>query len=486
MRVCPTCKQRFPDGSRFCPYDGQQLVAIMVEEEAPVPADELLGQLLTERYRLETRLGEGGMGVVYGGRHVIIDKPVAVKVLRREYSQDPRQAERFLREAKAASRIGHPNVVDITDFGNIPSGQVFFVMEFLVGHTLAWEVRHFGAIAASRCLALANPICRALSAAHAKGIVHRDLKPENIFVVNPSTADVAARNPGHPVDTIKLLDFGIAKFAWEADGKRLTRVGSVFGTPQYMSPEQAAGQDADYRVDIYALGCILYEMLTGQLPFNADTFMGTLTMQIFNQPTPPRQLRPELAIPPGIEAVILRAMQKSPEDRYQSADEMAAALEACAEPDLQVSDTVPEPELERVRRATTITDLVPPLPKPIVVELPTRPEPRRGPGRLFWLPLLGIILAGAGVGAWLLSGRGPEDHRRAAGPGDARPRRAAPVDASRDVARRPDRGLDAEEGRIVHDARRRRPATAKKRPTRHVDAGELKTPPELEQFKRGR
>ena len=402
MRVCPTCRQQFASGTNFCPYDGRRLDDLVVEAAAAAaaPRDELLGQLLGERYRLESRLGEGGMGVVYGGRHIIIDKPVAVKVLRREYSQDERQAERFLREAKAATRIGHPNIVDITDFGTLPNGQIYFVMEFLVGHTLAWEVRRFGAISAARCIKLGVQICRALSAAHAKGIVHRDLKPENIFIVNPSTVDTAERTTGHPDDTIKLLDFGIAKFAWEADGKRLTRAGSVFGTPQYMAPEQAAGQDADHRLDIYAMGCILYEMLTGELPFIADTFMATLSKHLFDQPTPPRQLKPDLHIRPAIEAVILKAMQKEPDARFQSAAELGAALAACAEQgDLPASDTVPDEEEEP-------PPPVAPSPPTELVVAPLASQPplaRRGPGLVFWLPLALLVLGAGSFAAWQIT-----------------------------------------------------------------------------------
>jgi eukaryotic-like serine/threonine-protein kinase len=326
MRVCPTCRNRFPPGSSYCPYDGHSLEEL---QDDAAPHDEFLGMLLDTRYRIESRLGKGGMGVVYAARHVVIDKPVAVKILRREYSSDPLQVERFMREARAASRIGHPNIVDVTDFGALPNGQIYFIMEFLLGETLSRELRTQGALPPRRLLDLSTQICHALSAAHAKGIVHRDLKPENIFIVNPITAaspEAAGRRP----DLIKLLDFGIAKITWDTEGRRLTRVGSIFGTPQYMSPEQAAGKDADHRGDIYALGCIIYEMLTGEVPFTADTFMGTLTKHMFERPVPPRQLRPDLRIAIPVEAVILKAMEKNPDERYQSMTEMGAALDGCA------------------------------------------------------------------------------------------------------------------------------------------------------------
>jgi serine/threonine protein kinase len=328
MRVCPTCRHQFPAGSNFCPHDGQKLEDL---SQGLSPRDPFLGMVLDSRYKVESLLGSGGMGNVYAARHIVIDKPVAVKILRLEYSKDPRQAERFMREARAASRIGHPNIVDVTDFGRLENDQIFFVMEYLVGLTLASELRKRGAQSTRRVLNLAIQICHALGAAHAKGIVHRDLKPENVFIVNPITAEEMEDASGRQQDSIKLLDFGIAKITWDEQQRRLTKVGSIFGTPQYMSPEQAAGKDTDLRGDVYALGCIVYEMLTGELPFIADTFMGTLTKQMFENPVPPRQLRPDLGILAPLELLVLRAMEKDPDKRYQTMQELAAALEQCYE-----------------------------------------------------------------------------------------------------------------------------------------------------------
>jgi serine/threonine-protein kinase len=330
--------------------------------------DEFVGMVFDGRYRVESRIGRGGMGVVYAARHVMIDKPVAIKVLRREYSSDPSQVERFIREARAASRIGHPNIVDVTDFGTLPNGQVFFVMEFLPGLTLAHELRAQGALPPWRCLAIAMQVGRALAAAHAKGIVHRDLKPGNIFIVNPSTDPGLDAASGHQVDVIKLLDFGIAKITWDQTARRLTKVGSIFGTPQYMSPEQAAGKDADHRGDIYALGCIIYEILTGEVPFVADTFMGTLTKQLFDRPVPPRELRPDLRIDPAFEQVILRALEKNPDDRFQSTAEMIEALSACRE---RGEPSAPDAPTEVVLEILGLPAVAPPQVSPI---FPSRPE----------------------------------------------------------------------------------------------------------------
>src|SRR5258705_3471444 len=203
-----------------------------------------------------------------------------------------------MQEAKAASKIGHENIIDITDFGETASGSVFFVMEFLEGADLAHHIRE-GAMSLERTRYIMNQVCRALGAAHAKGIIHRDLKPENIFLIE--------RN-GQP-DFVKILDFGIAKMnSLDEGGARLTRTGMIFGTPEYMSPEQAKGDRPDHRVDIYAAGCILYEMLTGDVPFSAESFMGVLTKHMFEAPQPPTQRAPHANISPDVEAVVLKAL----------------------------------------------------------------------------------------------------------------------------------------------------------------------------------
>jgi serine/threonine protein kinase len=330
MKSCPVCRNRFPTGANFCPHDGKALVQLPESERHPID-DRFVGTTLDGRYEVERRIGQGGMGVVYSARHTVIDKPVAIKVLRPEYCRKAGLVERFEREARAASRIGHPNIVDVTDFGKLDDGQVYLVMEQLVGDTLAAEIRRLDErierMPLSRVIDLATQTCHGLSAAHAKGIVHRDLKPENIFIVNPKNDTVIEESAGYRTDFVKLLDFGIARFTVES--ARITQMGSVFGTPQYMSPEQAAGQDSDHRGDIYALGCIIYEMLVGRPPFLADTFMGTLTKQMYEPPVSPRQMRHDGSIPPPLEAAILRMLAKKPEDRFQSTAEVASALNDC-------------------------------------------------------------------------------------------------------------------------------------------------------------
>jgi serine/threonine protein kinase len=301
---------------------GEEKTALS-EQPAPVPGDgdPYIGKTIADRYRILGKLGEGGMGVVYQAEHVFIEKKVAVKILSEDFARKADLVARFMQEAKAASKIGHENIIDITDFGETASGSVFFVMEYLDGFDLAHHIRQ-GAMPLERARYIMNQVCRALGAAHTKGIIHRDLKPENIFLIE--------RN-GRP-DFVKILDFGIAKMSSldNEGGSRLTRTGMIFGTPEYMSPEQAKGDRPDHRVDIYAAGCILYEMLAGDVPFYAETFMGVLTKHMFEAPVPPSVRAPQAGVPADIEAVVLKALAKDRDQRFQSMKEMAFALEECA------------------------------------------------------------------------------------------------------------------------------------------------------------
>ena len=283
------------------------------------PADLSPGTVLKGCYRIERRLGAGGMGTVYLARHLEIDKRVAIKILGPESVHRPQLKERFLREARATASIDDEHVIAIHDFGAAPSGVVFFVMEYLQGVDLAELIRHHAPLPWPRARDIALQICGALAAAHARGVVHRDMKPANVFRVDRSGAEF-----------IKVLDFGLAKVIRpeKSIGEGLTHTGMLFGTPEYMSPEQAQGDRHDHRVDIYALGVILFEMLTGQLPFRAETFMGLLHKHMFDPPPRPSDLAPQARIPAAVEAVILKCLQKDPTLRFQQMTDLAAALTA--------------------------------------------------------------------------------------------------------------------------------------------------------------
>jgi serine/threonine-protein kinase len=288
-----------------------------VSDPSSPGGDPLIGRVLSERYRILRKVGEGGMGTVYQAEHALIEKKIALKVLFPELTRRPELVARFLQEAKSASRIGHENVIDISDFGQSPEGMVYIAMEFLEGHDLAHLIKSEGTVGWMRARPILMQIAKALRAAHEHGIIHRDMKPENVFLV---------QREGRP-DFVKVLDFGIAKVVNpDADSPRLTQAGTVFGTPEYMSPEQAQGLPPDHRVDVYAVGCLMYHMLTGAVPFTADNFMGILTKHLMEAPVPPRQRRPDLDIPEDVEEICLRALEKDRDKRWQDMDALFRAL----------------------------------------------------------------------------------------------------------------------------------------------------------------
>jgi serine/threonine protein kinase len=278
-----------------------------------------IGSEVDGRYKIVELIGEGGMGKVYLAEHVEIGKRVALKVLHPSYSRMPDLVERFRREARAASKIGHPNIVDVTDSGATPDGSVYFVMEYLEGVELGSVIEREGALDVARALRITGQICRALSAAHREGIIHRDLKPENIFLITR----------GGEADVVKVLDFGIAKTteAEAARERRLTSPGMAMGTPEYMAPEQAAGRPADARTDIYSLGAIMYEMVTGVPPYQGDNFMEILTKKATQDPPPPITVRPDL--PAQVSDLVMAAMSRNPDGRPQTMESLEYELNKC-------------------------------------------------------------------------------------------------------------------------------------------------------------
>ncbi|MBA3549175.1 MAG: serine/threonine protein kinase [Nannocystis sp.] len=380
----------------------------------PPPARDIAGSLLLDRYRLIKKLGEGGMGAVYLAEHVTIKKRCAIKVLNPEYAHKTDLVERFLQEARAASMIAHENVVEITDFGAAPNGSVFFVMEMLIGEDLADTIKREAPMPWSRVAPMALQICSALKAAHAKGIIHRDMKPENCFRIERS---------GNP-DFIKVLDFGIAKVTTEdpeGTAGRLTSTGMIFGTPTYMSPEQAQGEKVDHRSDIYALGVILYELLTGKVPFSADNFMGILTKHMFDEPLAPSEIAPEANISPEVEALVLKALQKDRGYRFQSMQELAEAILDIGTGAVPVT-VIPERRgrpISEGRPTAFLTRSTANLHggEEVTLAEPPQTAQRR---RLMTAFVLGLAVIGGGVtGAVLMSNDGPTQPLAIAAPGAA-------------------------------------------------------------------
>jgi serine/threonine-protein kinase len=273
---------------------------------------ELIGQVVAERYAVKELLGVGGMGCVYRAEHIHIRKEVALKTLHASMLRSPEVISRFEREAIAAARIAHPNVVVATDFGRFSNGQYYLILEYVRGRTLREELDKSSKLDMPRACAIARQVAAALSAAHELGVVHRDLKPENIMLV---------RATGTP-DLVKVLDFGIAKITLEGKNQTLTQLGAIFGTPQYMSPEQAGGKSIDSRSDIYSLGIILYEMLTGALPFDAADALGFIVQHLNHAPAP----LPE-SIPVALRDLVHAMLAKAPEQRPASARAVGQELE---------------------------------------------------------------------------------------------------------------------------------------------------------------
>ena len=288
----------------------------------------LIGSTFAGRYRILEPVGDGAMGQVFRAELLSTGETVALKLLHAEFSGIDQVVQRFEREAKLTTKLSHPNIVKTLDFGE-SNGRLFLAMEFAPGRSLAKMIEHAhtgagGRLSVGRTMTIMRPILDALEYAHSRGVVHRDLKPENISVL-------PARNLlSH--ECIKLLDFGIAKLGvgTQPKGRRLTQLGLVLGTPSYMSPEQALGQEADARSDLYACGVILYEMLAGRLPFEADSAFDVISMHINATPQSLRALVPPTSIPAELDGVVLRCLAKQPDARFQSAGELRDALEEAA------------------------------------------------------------------------------------------------------------------------------------------------------------
>ncbi len=468
---CPACSSRFSPDGHFCPFDGTPLVPA---HDWDPRADALLGTVVDDRYEVLSVIGEGGMGTVYQVRHRALGKRFALKALRKDLANDADIAARFMQEARTAAAVSHPGLVEITDFGRLPSGQVYFVMELLEGTSLSALLRSGGPLPAARGLDIVRQLVHALKAAHDASIVHRDLKPDNVHIGKSGSEGER--------DQVKVVDFGLAKVIGSS---KLTRAGMVFGTPHYMSPEQAAGESVDHRADIYALGVVMYEMFAGKVPFEADSYMGVLTKHMYMEPTPPSQLSPELAELGVLEQVILRCLQKRPEARYADLGALLADLD----------QRLPGAGVARAGRnrehggLSLLADQL---------ELPSLPpESRRLAGR-FW-PIAVVLLAFGlgGVVVLLTAHRGPQGAAEpvaSASAGTARtaavsptvtPSLATPVEppataesssqasTARAPARKPNRTAPAATGQRPSGQGAQRPRDAKKRA---LGSGEIVDP----------
>jgi eukaryotic-like serine/threonine-protein kinase len=349
------------------------------------PPDAMIGSTLAGKYKIIKKLGEGGMGTVYQAQQMPIDRLVAIKVLLGKLATDEVAVKRFEQEARAISKMQHPNTVTIYDYGKTDEDRLYIVMEFLRGKTLTDALRATGGMGLEvmRGIGIIRQVCASLADAHGAGIIHRDLKPDNIFLCEV----------GGSKDWVKVLDFGVAKLADNEAGATLTQTGMIFGTPKYMSPEQAEGKPIDFRADIYALGVVLYELMTGRPPFIAETPVALLLKHISEAPAPFRKIRPEIAVPPEVEAVVMRALEKDPDRRQLTVDQLATELEnasrfvagsmSMAPAPLSATGARPIPtEINPLHPNTGLTDLRPPnaVPSgmsisPDIRRLPTEPAP---------------------------------------------------------------------------------------------------------------
>jgi len=378
MKYCDTCHSTYPNDFAVCPKD----------KAALTPLHELRpGAVIRDKYEIMERVGVGGMATVYRAKHLTFNEIKAIKVVSSKLMDDEAFLKRFKAEAIITRKLQHPNAVQLDDFDTTPDGRPFIVMEYVQGRNLRSWIHDLGTLPVPRALSIAKQVAAALGAAHKLGIVHRDIKPDNIIVI--------PQQPGSEfgADLVKVFDFGIAKMRHnpgsmdtDISGHTPTQAGMVVGTPQYVSPEQASGKIGDQidgRSDLYSLGVVLYEMITGHLPFTSDTPVGYLIHHMQTAPTPPSALKPPVHIPDSVNAVLMKALEKNRDKRFQTAEEMIAALNrphSIAPTAVLGSDSLNAPTAVRTapatRTAVTGTRPAPPPAKPAPVYGGYAPPPK--------------------------------------------------------------------------------------------------------------
>jgi serine/threonine protein kinase len=490
MKSCPVCQAGYPTHFAVCPQDGTPLVEYGAWSE---------GTVVRGKYRILEKIGQGGMGAVYKALHVTFDELRAIKVISPELVSDEMFLKRFKHEAVITRKLQHPNAVRVDDIDESEDGRPFIVMEFIQGRSLRKLIEEEGALPVGRTCAIIKQVAAGLDAAHRLGMIHRDIKPDNIVLIDTPEGEQA-----------KVLDFGIAKIKesrmGDTAGLTLTGTGVVIGTPQYMSPEQAMGKRGDQldgRSDLYSLGIVMYQMLTGDLPFKADTTMAMILAHLQAQPTPFQTVRPDLHVPEGIAAIVMRLLAKQPETRPSSARALIAEIERAeaeigspqatlrALPENIYSPHAAASELQSALRAGHASEgsrapaarppaappprsapAAAPAPRPVVAPPPPRPaavppQPRSSQWGIW--AAVAILVAGLAGGGWYFSSRSsapePPAESPAANPAPSSATTEHPNQSTAPAASepqttvvQPETSQPAEEHRITPSAQPERPA----------------------------